>query len=81
MLALYRAGRQSDALDAYSDARRMLVEELGLEPSPELRALESAILRQDASLGLPRSRRNASHPALGAQDGHGRARGPRLGGR
>jgi DNA-binding SARP family transcriptional activator/tetratricopeptide (TPR) repeat protein len=52
MLALYRAGRQSDALDGYREARRLLVEELGLEPSPELRALESAILRQDASLGL-----------------------------
>jgi DNA-binding SARP family transcriptional activator len=53
MLALYRAGRQSDALDAYRDARRLLVEELGLEPSPELRALEGALLRQDESLGLP----------------------------
>jgi len=66
MLALYRAGRQSDALDAYREARRLLVEELGLEPSPELRALESAILRQDASLGL-RSlvpERIASKPAV-----------------
>ncbi|HEX9349937.1 MAG TPA: BTAD domain-containing putative transcriptional regulator, partial [Gaiellaceae bacterium] len=53
MLALYRAGRQSDALDAYREARRLLVEELGLEPSPELRALEGALLRQDGSLGLP----------------------------
>ena len=52
MLALYRAGRQSDALDAYREARRVLVEELGLEPSSELRDLERAILRQDASLGL-----------------------------
>src|SRR6266545_4569263 len=53
MLALYRVGRQSDALDAYREARRLLVEELGLEPSPELRALEGALLRQDGSLGLP----------------------------
>ncbi len=66
MLALYRAGRQSDALDAYREARRLLVEELGLEPSPELRALESAILRQDASLGLPSlvPERIASQPAV-----------------
>jgi DNA-binding SARP family transcriptional activator/tetratricopeptide (TPR) repeat protein len=53
MLALYRAGRQSDAVAAYRDARHVFVEELGLEPSPELRALEGALLRQDASLGLP----------------------------
>src|SRR4051812_19647619 len=47
MLALYRAGRQADALEAYRDARRALVDELGLEPSPELQQLERAILRQD----------------------------------
>jgi DNA-binding SARP family transcriptional activator len=47
MLALYRAGRQADALAAYQDARRMLLDELGLEPSEELRGLEQAILRQD----------------------------------
>ena len=47
MLALYRAGRQADALAAYRDAHRSLVEGLGIEPSPELRALEAAILRQD----------------------------------
>jgi DNA-binding SARP family transcriptional activator len=51
MLALYRAGRQADALEAYQDARRVLMEELGLEPSEELRALQQAILQQDASLG------------------------------
>ena len=47
MLALYRAGRQADALAAYRDAHRSLVEGLGIEPSPSLRALEAAILRQD----------------------------------
>jgi DNA-binding SARP family transcriptional activator len=52
MLALYRSGRQADALAAYRAARNVLVEELGLEPSPELRELETAILRQDASLVL-----------------------------
>ncbi len=51
MLALYRAGRQAEALAAYQDARRVLMDELGLEPKEELRALEQAILQQDASLG------------------------------
>jgi DNA-binding SARP family transcriptional activator len=51
MLALYRAGRQADALEAYQDARGVLMDELGLEPSEELRALQQAILQQDASLG------------------------------
>ena len=50
MLALYRAGRQTEALAAYQDARRTLVDELGVEPSAHLRELEKAILRQDASL-------------------------------
>jgi predicted ATPase/DNA-binding SARP family transcriptional activator len=50
MLALYRGGRQADALDTYREARRVLVDELGLEPGPELRELEQAILRQDESL-------------------------------
>ena len=51
MLALYRAGRQADALEAYQDARHVLMDELALEPSGELRALQQAILQQDASLG------------------------------
>jgi peptide/nickel transport system substrate-binding protein len=53
MIALYRSGRQADALAAYQAARRTLVEDLGLEPGPALQRLERAILRQDASLDLP----------------------------
>jgi DNA-binding SARP family transcriptional activator len=50
MLALYRTGRQADALNAYQGARRALLDELGLDPSPALQQLHSAILRQERSL-------------------------------
>ncbi len=50
MLALYRAGRQADALAAYRSAQRLLGEELGLAPGERLRQLERAILRQDPAL-------------------------------
>ena len=52
MLALYRSGRQAEALEAYQDARRELVETLGIDPGRPLRELEQAILRQDPSLDL-----------------------------
>jgi DNA-binding SARP family transcriptional activator len=53
MTALYRSGRQADALEVYRDARRGLSDELGIEPGPALRRLEQAILRQDPDLGAP----------------------------
>ena len=53
MLALYRSGRQAEALQVYQQGRRVLLEELGIDPSQRLRALEQAILRQDESLELP----------------------------
>jgi predicted ATPase/DNA-binding SARP family transcriptional activator len=56
MLALYRSGRQADALEACRDARRALVEELGIEPTAALKHLETAILRQDSSLDAPSGR-------------------------
>jgi DNA-binding SARP family transcriptional activator/tetratricopeptide (TPR) repeat protein len=53
MLALYRTGRQADALESYRQARRLLTEELGLEPSEPLKDLQRAILAHDPSLQLP----------------------------
>jgi predicted ATPase/DNA-binding SARP family transcriptional activator len=55
MLALYRSGRQAEALQAYQSARRALVEELGIEPGERLRELERAVLAQDAALATPAS--------------------------
>ena len=68
MLALYRSGRQSEALDVYADARRTFVGELGLEPGPELQRTQQAILAHDPALDPPPMRRPA-----------GRRRGRRLG--
>src|SRR5512132_3435814 len=53
MLALYRSGRQAEALGVYQRARRTLVDELGIEPSESLRQLERAILAHDPTLNLP----------------------------
>jgi DNA-binding SARP family transcriptional activator len=53
LLALYRSGRQAEALQAYQDGRRLLVEQLGIEPSRELQQLHGAILRQEAGLSAP----------------------------
>jgi DNA-binding SARP family transcriptional activator/ABC-type branched-subunit amino acid transport system substrate-binding protein len=70
MLALYRCGRQAEALDVYETGRRRLSEELGIEPGERLRELHGAIVRQDAALGTPRTvrpaRRRRSWRALAA---------------
>ncbi len=75
MLALYRCGRQAEALEAYRHARHTLVEEIGVEPSPELRRLHDAILRQDPALDvepvaveLPRELDPSAAPPLIGRD-------------
>jgi YVTN family beta-propeller protein len=62
MLALYRAGRQAEALEVYRDARRTLADELGLEPSPTLQQLERAILAHDEVLRAPTRRSAREQP-------------------
>jgi DNA-binding SARP family transcriptional activator len=73
MQALYRSRRQAEALAAYQAARRALVDELGIEPSPELQQLERSILRQDSALDLrapleerdAKERGNVAGPLIG----------------
>ena len=60
LIALYRAGRQAEALDAYRETRAKFVDELGVEPGPALRELERAILRQDPALMAPARAANAA---------------------
>jgi DNA-binding SARP family transcriptional activator len=63
MLALYRSGRQADALAAYRDARETLVEGLGIEPGEELQQLEREILQQDPSLRAPAPQGASGRPS------------------
>ncbi len=69
MLALYRAGRQAEALEAYRAARRTMLAELGLEPGRGLQDLERAILAQDPALDGPAPRRVARAGPGGARPG------------
>jgi DNA-binding SARP family transcriptional activator/tetratricopeptide (TPR) repeat protein len=70
MLALYRAGRQAEALGVYRAGRRILVDQLGIEPGTELRELEHAILAQDPQLALPEPKRGQPRErAAGAPGG------------
>ena len=64
MLALYRSGRQADALRTYQDVRAILAEELGLEPGADLAGLEGAILRHDPELRSPSPRAAEPPPAV-----------------
>jgi DNA-binding SARP family transcriptional activator/tetratricopeptide (TPR) repeat protein len=68
MLALYREGRQAEALAAYHAARRVLVEELGSEPCRELRGLHQQILAADPALDLPRLDEGGAAPLLISAD-------------
>ena len=69
MLALYRSGRQAEALDAYREGRRRMVTELGLEPGPDLQALERSILTHDPAIAAAPAR-----PAIARRRRGGRGR-------
>src|SRR5215467_4960590 len=71
MLALHRAGRRAEALTVYQDGRRQLVETLGVEPGPQLRAMHQALLRDEPAWDGDRPPRRAGDPAAGGdQAGH-----------
>ena len=78
MLALYRCDRQADALQTYRDARRELVEGLGIEPGERLRELERAILAQDPALSPPGTEPRAPVPAGGPEEDAGLVSARRL---
>ncbi|HKP09645.1 MAG TPA: BTAD domain-containing putative transcriptional regulator, partial [Gaiella sp.] len=75
MLALYRSGRQAEALDVYRNGRRLVADELGLEPGADLQRLERAILSQDPSLDVAVTRRPAAEPTRVPPTRDGRRRG------
>ena len=77
LLALYRGGRQAEALAAYQDARRALLDELGIEPGPALQQLHQSILRQDTRL-VPEPSARADGPPRGG-DPRGARGAPRAG--
>ena len=68
MLALYRSGQQADALSAYQEARRAFVDELGIEPGPDLRELERRILEQDEGLLEPGPSSSPAVPPAGPEE-------------
>ena len=71
MVALYRSGRQAEALESYRVARRQLVDELGLEPGRELHELERAILAHDPALDSPARETARQLPSTGRRGRHG----------
>ncbi|MBB6118433.1 AfsR/SARP family transcriptional regulator [Nocardiopsis algeriensis] len=77
MLALYRSGRQADALQVYRSGRELYVDELGLEPGGELRSLEAAILGSDPALDLPVRYTPEPGPGTGTPDARAGTGAPR----
>lgn len=77
VLALYRSGRQADALESYRAGRAVLVEELALEPGPALRKLQTKILRHDPTLDLPQPAASARGEAKAIGEPDGRVRSVR----